>query len=42
MINARVPLFVIRVIRNFYCKLSGLVCWKGVFSNEFKIRTGTR
>ena len=31
MINARVPLFVIRVIGNFYSKLSGLVYWKGVF-----------
>ena len=42
MINARAPLFVIRVIGNFYSKLSGLVYWKGVFSNEFKILSGTR
>ena len=42
MINARVSLFVIRVIGNFYCKLSGLVYWKGAFSTEFKIRSGTK
>ena len=31
------------VIGNFYSKLSGLVKWKGVFSNEFKkIRSGPR
>ena len=42
MINARVLLFIILVIRNFYSKLSGLVYWKDAFSNEFKIRNGTK
>ena len=42
MINTRVPSFVIRIIGNFYGKSSGLVYWKCVFSNEFKINSGTR
>ena len=42
MINARVPLFVLRVIGNFYSKLSGLVSGKSLFSSEFKIRSDTR
>ena len=42
MINARIPLFVIHVIGNFYSKLSGLVYSKGSFSNEFKTRNDTR
>ena len=42
MIKVRVPLFVIRVIENFYSKLSGFVYCKDVFSNELKIRSGIR
>ena len=42
MINVRLPLFVICVIGNFYSKLSELFYWKGAFSNESKIRSGTR
>ena len=42
MINATVLLLIILIIRNIYSKLSGLVSWKGAFSNEFKILNGMK
>ena len=42
MINARIPLLVIRAIGNFYGKLRGLVYRKGAFANKFKVHSGMR